>query len=336
MLDCFVFSVMNLCSCIPAVCSCIFSCISLLFLLRSMCRDLGDGESIHLFDAALDCNSTSYQIVRVIAFVCMIIYPIGVPVSFGVMLYANRKVLACDYDKDIDRRQFKQLATNFLYVRRESLGAEYTAVNDSNEFAAKMRADTKYDDQALDKTFNEMDTDKSGVISYGELASFSISHVFELETGTTTIDETDISLEALNGGAQAASTSQQPDSGGHAARGRPETEHDGSLGTEQSWWNRNFICDQTDGAKAKEKYQFLVKAYDPGCYWFELVEYARKLLVLGVLLFADQGSISQMYLALVISFTVVLITMRYMPFKNDQTDMYKIAMDVVSVSITTH
>ena len=56
------------------------------------------------------------------------------------------------------------------------------------------------------------------------------------------------------------------------------------------------------------------------------VEYGRKLLVLGVLLFADPGSISQMYLALVISFTVVLITTRYMPYKNDQTDTYKVAM----------
>ena len=56
------------------------------------------------------------------------------------------------------------------------------------------------------------------------------------------------------------------------------------------------------------------------------VEYGRKLLVLGVLLFADPGSISQMYLALVISFTVVLITTRYMPFKNATTDAYKVAM----------
>ena len=61
---------------------------------------------------------------------------------------------------------------------------------------------------------------------------------------------------------------------------------------------------------------------------FELVEYARKLAILGVLLFVDQGSMSQMYLALVIAFVVVLITMRCMPYKNATTDNYKVAMDV--------
>ena len=45
---------------------------------------------------------------------------------------------------------------------------------------------------------------------------------------------------------------------------------------------------------------------------------------LGVLLFADQGSISQMYLGLAITFTVVLITTRTMPYKNETTDRYKV------------
>eukprot|EP01050_Picozoa_sp_SAG11_P017439 SAG11_NODE_2518_length_3265_cov_1.241314_2_plen_602_part_00 len=192
------------------------------------------------------------------------------------------------------------------------------------------------------RNFREMDTDDSGIISPSELANFSISHVFELPTGTTTIEEDELPFETLNGGPPAAPqvaedvppTCGQPD-GGDATSRRPANKKavktNGSTKSnqfEQSWWTRNFICDESLGAKAKQKYQFLVKSYDPECYWFELIEYARKLLVLGVLLFADQGSISQMYLALVISFTVVLITTRYMPFKNDQTDIYKVAMDV--------
>ena len=59
------------------------------------------------------------------------------------------------------------------------------------------------------------------------------------------------------------------------------------------------------------------------------MEYGRKLAILGVLLAADQGSVSQMYLGLCITFIVVLITTRAMPFKNEHTDRYKVAMDVV-------
>ena len=41
------------------------------------------------------------------------------------------------------------------------------------------------------------------------------------------------------------------------------------------------------------KYKFLTGAYEPQYYYFELIEYARKLFLLGILGFADQGSVSQ-------------------------------------------
>ena len=51
----------------------------------------------------------------------------------------------------------------------------------------------------------------------------------------------------------------------------------------------------------------------------------------GVLLFADQGSVSQMYLGLAITFIVVLITTRCMPYKNVTTDRYKVCHHVFLV-----
>ena len=53
------------------------------------------------------------------------------------------------------------------------------------------------------------------------------------------------------------------------------------------WWG----CEEGEDGRAK--YKFLIKAFEPEFFWFELVEYARKLLLLGILIFADQGSISQ-------------------------------------------
>jgi hypothetical protein len=44
-------------------------------------------------DYTVDCNSSSYQAYKAAAYIFIIIYPIGVPACFGVLLYKNRAVL---------------------------------------------------------------------------------------------------------------------------------------------------------------------------------------------------------------------------------------------------
>jgi hypothetical protein len=44
-------------------------------------------------DYTIDCNSDSYQAYTVVAYVFILLYPIGVPACFGLLLYRNRAVL---------------------------------------------------------------------------------------------------------------------------------------------------------------------------------------------------------------------------------------------------
>eukprot|EP01052_Picozoa_sp_SAG31_P054542 SAG31_NODE_14581_length_798_cov_1.025751_1_plen_108_part_10 len=107
-----------------------------------MCRQLDRGESIHEFDAGLDCNGTTYQVFRVIAFVCMLMYPFGIPIGFGVLLYLNRKVLSRDHRNDIDFKKFVGLARFYAPETDELPGLE-----------------------DLEEKFNKIDADSSGIIT---------------------------------------------------------------------------------------------------------------------------------------------------------------------------
>ena len=48
----------------------------------------------------------------------------------------------------------------------------------------------------------------------------------------------------------------------------------------------------------KSKFAFLVRAYEPQYFWFELVDYGKKFLLSGVLIFCAPGSVSQAFFGL--------------------------------------
>jgi hypothetical protein len=271
-----------------------------------MCRDLDHGESIHRFDSGLDCNSSSYHFVRIIAIVCMILYPFGIPIGFGFLQHVNRAVLRRDYSREMDLKTFKYLLITSLYKNKgfpqsdESFG----------DFQLRLLEEKPFCDH-LKKLFGQVDTDSRDVISDNELIQFTMRNV-------ASEMPTEMEKKLMRG-----PISEKPTASAvNRIRGADTSKATGLASpSKRPWW-------KCDPQKQGEELKFLVKAYEPDYYWFELVEYARKLFILGVLLFADQGSISQMYLALVISFSVVLITTRTMPYKNETIDRYKVAMDV--------
>jgi hypothetical protein len=44
-------------------------------------------------DYTINCNSSSYQAYKVAAYLFILVYPVGVPTFFGLLLYWNRDVL---------------------------------------------------------------------------------------------------------------------------------------------------------------------------------------------------------------------------------------------------
>ena len=53
------------------------------------CQSLGEGEQWHKDDMAIDCTSGVHSLFMVIGFVCIVIYPIGIPLVFLFLLWRN-------------------------------------------------------------------------------------------------------------------------------------------------------------------------------------------------------------------------------------------------------
>eukprot|EP01051_Picozoa_sp_SAG22_P012009 SAG22_NODE_1210_length_5162_cov_5.959905_2_plen_1558_part_00 len=259
-----------------------------------MRRTLDNGECVHRFDSTIDCNFEGmYMVFVVAASCCMVLYPIGIPLAFGVLLFKNRDLLSRDYSEEIDLRSFKQLAKQLC-------------------------PDHEFIETELERKFMRLDRDRNKLISAEELSRFSILQVLgNHEPPHVKLDLKATGHEVLT---KVQVLRAMRSSCGQRWCARDEVPH--AMNSEPPWWR----CEEGEGGRAK--YHFLTKAFEPRYFWFELIEYARKLLLLGILLFADQGSISQMYLSLAISFTVAIITTRTMPYKNWKTDAYKVAMDI--------
>eukprot|EP01043_Picozoa_sp_COSAG02_P071140 COSAG02_NODE_12884_length_1477_cov_0.809869_2_plen_316_part_01 len=58
-----------------------------------------------------------------------------------------------------------------------------------------------------------------------------------------------------------------------------------------AWWRRS-----------RAELKFLVRAYENQYYWYEMVQFLKKFLLAGVLVFCDPGSVSQLWFGLMLSF----------------------------------
>jgi len=66
---------------------------------------------------------------------------------------------------------------------------------------------------------------------------------------------------------------------------------------------------------------FLYRAYEPQCYWFEVVETLRRLLLTGGLLFLNPGTGGQIAASMVMCLGAMRIYAGYKPFIEDSNDV---------------
>ena len=85
--------------------------------------------------------------------------------------------------------------------------------------------------------------------------------------------------------------------------------HDGAV----LWWEMD--ADQLD---------FLLGDYRPELFWFEMVEFVKKFLLTGALVFAEQGSLTQMALGMFIGFFSFALVAAYQPYAVDLANKFKL------------
>eukprot|EP01043_Picozoa_sp_COSAG02_P035692 COSAG02_NODE_2571_length_8501_cov_23.319567_3_plen_1765_part_00 len=79
----------------------------------------------------------------------------------------------------------------------------------------------------------------------------------------------------------------------------------------------------------KENFDFLVGSYEPEFFWFELVVYLKKFLLAGVMAFTVPGSVTQLYLGLLLTFFFFAVLTRCMPYKLVKTDLVAVVSEAI-------
>jgi hypothetical protein len=251
----------------PSVSTTIFSVFA--------CRHLDFEQSVHVYDAAIDCHGAEYKVLRDAALVALVLVPIGVPVGFAYLLFKNRSRLGKRPEENISFEVFSTTARSVLKA-------------------------TTLSDADLQAMYAHIDTDKSGGVSSEELWRSALEAV-----------HSSVIASEGRGGASGGDELRESEAAVVAA---PSEDRNGTGGMvkkkkKKKWWE--------GGPK---EYHFLVRAYEPRCYWYELVHYGKKFVLSGVLVFAGPGSTAQLYVGLVVSFYFFALLARCTPYKNSKTD----------------
>ena len=78
-----------------------------------------------------------------------------------------------------------------------------------------------------------------------------------------------------------------------------------------------------EALEVQHQMEFLVGSYEQKFFWWELVEYGRKFLLTGALIFAEQSSVSQTFIGMIISFFFFALVSDTMPYQEDAADRLK-------------
>jgi hypothetical protein len=84
------------------------------------------------------------------------------------------------------------------------------------------------------------------------------------------------------------------------------------------------IRDVTTG----REYSFLVNAYKPRYYHWEGVDMVRKLVLVGVLVMVGRGSVSQLFVAAVVSCISLVLQVNLSPYKHREDNVFKTVVEV--------
>ena len=142
-----------------------------------------------------------------------------------------------------------------------------------------MIGDHTFTEAELNALFDEMDADGDQFVTTTELTEFALRKGL----AETNAEKFDSAIQA-----------KQQEAGTF------DNEGVSSAGVNDGAW---YIGD-------RKKFKFMVRPYDPAFFWFGIIDYARKFVLSGVLVFCAPGSNTQTFCAIVVSFVFLLVATR--------------------------
>ena len=234
-----------------------------------MCRELDQGQTVHEMDYSIDCNSPGHQAYVLFAIVAMVLVPVGIPVFFGFLFYKNRVDLFFDPTQEVSQTEYRSLVR--AVVRQTDPAAAELITNDS-----------------IDAIFKEIDVSGDCYISFQELREYAIISGAVCPTKVSdAMAESETNSEMEDEGCLTLLWRDLCGKDIVMRKKKNSSEEDEGV----PWWKL--------GA---DQLEFLISDYRPKYFWFELMEFYKKFLLTGLLIFVEQGSLTQSFVAIFVAF----------------------------------
>eukprot|EP01052_Picozoa_sp_SAG31_P005638 SAG31_NODE_250_length_19098_cov_4.337123_8_plen_1277_part_00 len=274
------------------------------------CRKLDDGQYVHNYDYSVDCTSNEYLWFEASAVIMVFVYPLGIPLFFGLLMFVNRAELSKD-DDDVFN------ATSFEHIVHEKARLAAQALT-LDQFRQLVKPDVPVATVAAlsDEQVQALHTEWTTWRKY--MTKAQVHEVFESLSDGEFLTGEHIGQKYVSGPAVRAYLS-----GGFfdapSLLPAPTT----SLSPcDMPWWSQNHWWNHN-----RETFKFLIKDYKTSLFYWELVEYSRKLVLSGLLIFCAKGSSGQLCIGVTLSFFYFALSARFLPLASERSLRLKLATE---------
>ena len=257
-------------------------------------------------DYTVSCRSDRYKSHAIYAYICIVIYPVGIPLGFFALLYSVRDSIApTDYDAFVSKilsGEDRTLALEEPVEVAETDTAEEKAVKRKYSLVPASPA-KKSVKASAERVLNA----KRAAAEAGDGAD----HLVSSERFAKVLAVHHKAVEFLH--------VQE------ALANFPEESKDAALGV-LTTVGQNMVIEHRSIDPACSHLTFLFDEYEPRCWWFECAECFRRICLTGFMVLYDDDSIGKLYTAALMSLFFTCIYVYYQPYVDDSTDRFSTVM----------
>ncbi|GMI31435.1 hypothetical protein TeGR_g2949 [Tetraparma gracilis] len=260
------------------------------------CYEFDDGSRQLKGDLGIDCDSATHKFFELYAKCMIVVYPVGIPAMYFVLLYKAKHLLDCGQAKLVNTKivkLVKVIEEETGAVDKEEVGEEEKEVPLVPHVSSYITEQGKIEE----------------AVENGDI-------VLEKQWVSSLKDEHKPLLEFI---------AKESNVGRIFWHCREDTGD--VLGVEVTLSEEGAMVEALRRRAADEeaysllgRMKFLYAAYEPSCWWFEVFETLRRLLLTGGQVILNQGTPSQIVLNLIICIFSMKMYATYSPFVNAKAD----------------
>ncbi|GMI40527.1 hypothetical protein TeGR_g4099, partial [Tetraparma gracilis] len=260
------------------------------------CDEFDDGKRWLKGDLSIDCDSTTHKLFEYYAMGMILVFPVGIPAMYFALLYKAKGLLDRGQAKLVNTKMVKfveEIEEETAGEDKEAVGDEYIAqplvvhIYDFITEQGKIEEAVKKGDIILeDDWVSSLNDEHKPLLEFIAHESNVCRIFWHFREDTQTVLGVEVILSE-EGAKKEALRRRAADEEAHSKLGRMK---------------------------------FLYQAYEPKCWWFEVFETLRRLLLTGGQIILNPGTPSQIVLNLIICIFSMKMYAKYNPFVNAKAD----------------